>query len=219
MTGDVHPSFFSSIVALSWSLARWLEVQASQKSQYTSASKTIVQALQKCATLYCKQHKMLKHCIARGTLLEGTHDCKLHKSVQNTSARNTLLVGIYKHNQHTFERKTLLKGTHFWKEHTFARYALLQGTRYSTTHKCRMIGGARNTLLVTLHPFLVTLLHHLMSGSQLHRLMSGRMGGGLISGRRRKRVTGTHPDTGALCKMAALVPAVTSYISGWKCIN
>ena len=79
-----------------------------------------------------------------------------------------------------------------------------------------MIGGARNTLLVTPHPFLVTLLHHLMSGSQLHRLMSGRMGGGLISGRRRKRVTGTHPDTGALCNMAALVPTATSYISGWK---
>ena len=79
-----------------------------------------------------------------------------------------------------------------------------------------MIGGARNTLLVTPHPFLVILLHHLMSGSQLHRLMSGRMGGGLISGRRRKRVTGTHPDTGALCNMAALVPTATSYISGWK---
>ena len=135
---------------------------------------------------------MLKHCIARGTLLEGSHDCKLHKSVQHTSARNKLLVGVYKHNQHTFERNALLKGTHFWKEHTFARYALLQGTRYSTTHKCKMIGGARNTLLVTPHPFLVILLHHLMSGSQLHRLMSGRMGGGLISGRRRKRVTGTH---------------------------
>ena len=55
-----------------------------------------------------------------------------------------------------------------------------------------------------------------MSGSQLHRLMSGRMGGGLISGRRRKRVTGTHPDTGALCNMAASVPAAIFHISGLK---
>ena len=235
MTADVHPSFFSSIVALSRSLARWLEVQASQKSQYTSASKTIVQALQKCATLYCKQHKMLKHCIARGTLLEGTHDCKLHKSVQNTSARNTLLVGIYKHNQHTITIKTevwntLLKGTHFWKKRTFERNTLLKGT-----HICKVRTIARNTLVHNTqvqddwrckeHSASDTASFPCDPPAPSYVRISAapsyvRADGRGVDKWEEEEESNRHPSWYcALCKMAALVPAVTSYISGWKCIN
>ena len=134
VTGDAHPSFFSSIVALSWSLARWLEVQASQKSQHTSASNTLVQAMQHTSasitkvwttllqaaqnveTLHCKGRTIRTDTIASITkvcnsLVQATHYCR-----EYTSTSNKLL-----QLEQTCE-------THFWKEHTFERSAHLKGT-------------------------------------------------------------------------------------------
>ena len=44
-----------------------------ESTHWCKQCNTLVQASQKCATLYCKQHKILKHCIIRGTLSEGIH--------------------------------------------------------------------------------------------------------------------------------------------------
>ena len=43
-----------------------------ESTHWCKQCNTLVQASQKCATLYCKQHKILKHC----TLSEGMHYCK-----------------------------------------------------------------------------------------------------------------------------------------------
>ena len=95
VTADVHPSFFCRIVALSWSLARWLEVQATQKSathqrkQHKSAMYTLLQGTHfwteytsTSKTIYCNITGR-KKCETHHLKPKGTHNCKWYKNVQH----------------------------------------------------------------------------------------------------------------------------------------
>ena len=184
---------------------------------------TLLQAAQNVETLHCKGHTF-----RRNTWLQASQKCA-------TSARNTLIVGIYKHNQRTITIKTevwntLLKGTHFWKKRTFERNTLLKGT-----HICKVRTIARNTLVHNTqvqddwrckeHSASDTASFPCDPPAPSYVRISAapsyvRADGWGVDKWEEEEESNRHPSRYcALCKMAALVPAVTSYISGWKCIN